>query len=223
MNDKYQRPPECGLRVISDYLYSRAMATRRPQRVRCDIVANVVFASLMSVAGLTAGCETRDDVAGGLGDSGTLGGGGAGGGGGSGAATISCNPTGTGCLCIVGDSQPGQAATCSPTSVPQNEMERGVCCVAQSLCSCIRYTCRSDPASSFCQCASVATLAAVTLGSPVAECPAKTGTQKCCFSQDNATCICSGLACAAEETEVPSCSATAAGACRSGEEINACR
>ena len=51
-------------------------------------------------------------------------------------------------------------------------------------------------------------------GDLVAECPAPTAGQKCCFSQDNATCICSGLACAAEETQVANCSATAAGACR---------
>src|SRR5262249_40631550 len=117
----------------------------------------------------------------------------------------------------------GQLTACSPASVVQGATEQGVCCTAESLCWCIRYTCRSDPSSSYCQCGSVATLATVTLGSPVAACPAPAAGQKCCFSQDNASCICSRLACAAEETEVPGCSATAAGACNPGEAIGACR
>ena len=73
----------------------------------------------------------------------------------------------------------------------RRRQERGVCCVAQSLCTCTPYTCRSDPSSSFCQCGSVVALAGVTLGTAVAECPAPTAAQKCCFSQDNASCICS--------------------------------
>ena len=143
--------------------------------------------------------------------------------GGSSGAAISCNASGSGCLCIAGDPQPGQITTCTPASVAQGETERGVCCVTQSLCACTRYTCRSDPASSFCQCGSVLTLASVTLGTAVAECPTPGPEQKCCMSQDNASCICSRLACAAEETQMPNCSATAAGACASGEDITACR
>jgi hypothetical protein len=153
-------------------------------------------------------------------------GGGADGGGGSGASTgasISCNATGTGCLCIANDGQPSQLGECSPTSVATTDTERGVCCVTQALCTCIRYTCRSNPASSYCQCGPVSTLESVTVGSPAAECPAPVTGQKCCFSQDNASCICSRLACAAEEAEVPNCSAATAGACPSGEDIAACR
>jgi len=198
------------------------MATRRHSRVRCGLVANAISIAATLGAMLTGGCEGRDNIPGG----GALGGiGGADGEGGSGgsSSTISCNTTGTGCLCIVDDAQPGQITDCSPASVPRSEAERGVCCVTQSICACIRYTCRSDPGSSFCQCGSVANLATVTLGSAVAECPPPTGTQKCCFSPDNSTCICSGLDCAAEETPVASCSATAAGACAPGEEIAACR
>jgi hypothetical protein len=216
------RLSECALRVISDSLYSAAMATRRPQRVHCGIVVNVVnvvFASLLAAVG----CERADTPPGNLLIDGGSGGAGSPGGGGSSGSAISCNPMQTGCLCIVGDSQPGQIDTCSPTSVAQNATERGACCTAQSLCACIRYTCRSHPESSFCQCGSVDSLASVTVGAAVAECPAPTGGQKCCFSQDNATCICSGLGCDGEETEVPSCSAAAAGKCRSGEEITACR
>ena len=195
------------------------MATRRLPRDRCGFIANAAIAFILSTNGLIVACEDRDDGAGGMPDGGSLGGAGGSGGG----ATISCNPTGNGCLCIVDDSQPGTLTTCSPTSVAQSEMEKGVCCVAQSLCSCIRYTCRSDPGSSFCQCGSASNLATVTLGSPVAECPTPAATQKCCFSPDNQTCICSGLACAAEEMQVANCSATAAGACSSGEDIAACR
>jgi hypothetical protein len=124
---------------------------------------------------------------------------------------------------VLDDPQPGQIATCTPTSVAQNEMERGVCCLTQALCICTAYTCRSNPASSYCQCGSVSALAGVTLGSLVAECPAPSGEQKCCFSRDNASCTCARLACAAEETEVPNCSATTAGACSPGEEIATCR
>jgi hypothetical protein len=191
------------------------MATRRPLRVHCGFVANVLFA----VVACIAACDGRDNVAGGLVDGGNVGTGS----GGSGGSTISCNPTGGGCLCIADDAQPGQLTECSPTSVAQSEMEHGVCCVTQALCACLRYTCRSDPGSSFCQCGSVSTLASVTIGSPVAECPAPAAGKHCCFSQDNATCICSGLACADEETEVAGCSASAAGACNSGEDITACR
>jgi hypothetical protein len=199
------------------------MATRR--QVYCGIVANVLCATSLSIVALLASCAARDDVATGRTDSGSLGGDGddGGGDGGSSGATIACNPTGTGCLCIAGDSQPGQLAACSPASVAQNAMEHGVCCVAVSLCACIRYTCRSDTATSFCQCGSVLDLASLTIGTQVAECPPPMAGEKCCFSQDNATCICSRLACAAEEAEVPNCSAAAAGACRSGEEIAACR
>ena len=68
----------------------------------------------------------------------------------------------------------------------RRRQERGVCCLTQSLCTCTPYTCRSTPSSSFCQCGSVVALAAVTLGRPVAECPAPAARQKCCFSQDNA-------------------------------------
>jgi hypothetical protein len=195
------------------------MAARRAPRVRCGIVANVALVLALQVAA----CETGGGPPGGsLSDAGS---GGAGGGasGGSSGSTISCNPTAGGCLCIANDTQPSTIDRCSPTSVAQNDMERGVCCTAQSLCTCIRYICRSDPGSSFCQCGSVPSLASVTLGSPVAECPTPIGTQKCCFSQDNASCICSGLACGAGETEVTNCSAAAAGACSSGEEIAACR
>ena len=212
------------------------MWAERARCVRCGIVANVVLA----VAVLTAGCDSTSappgsgppgGSAGGNGGGAGTGGAPGGSGGGSGAAsggglggsTISCNPTATGCICIVDDTQPGQITACSPASVTQAATEQGVCCAAQSLCSCLRYTCRSDPASSYCQCGSVATLATVTLGSPVAECPPPAASQSCCFSQDNQSCICSRLACAAEETQVPSCSASVAGACNAGEEIAKCR
>lgn len=197
------------------------MATRRRLRVSCGFVANAASVFVLSVGALVTSCEGRDNPPGGTTGNGSFGG--AGGGGAGASGSISCNPTGTGCLCIINDSQAGQLTECSPTSVPANENEGGVCCVTQAICVCTRYTCRSDPGSSFCQCGSVANLATVTLGSPVAECPAPTGTQKCCFSPDNSTCICSGLACAAEEMQVASCSATAAGACAPGEEITACR
>ena len=201
------------------------MATRRRETIRYGIVVNVPCAIGLSIVALIAGCAPRDDVATGTADAGSLGGADdAGWGeGGSGGATISCNGTGGGCLCILGDSQPGQLAVCSPASVAQGAIEQGVCCLAVSLCTCIRYTCRSDPATSFCQCGSVLDLAAVTVGTQVAECPPPTAAQKCCHSQDNGTCICARLACAAEETEVANCSAAAAGACPGGEEIAACR
>jgi len=187
---------------------------RRPSRVRCDIVANVFLAFALSVVACAA-----DDVAGGN----VTADGGAGGGGGGPGGSISCNPVGPGCLCMVDDPQPGQLTTCSPTSVAANDMQRGVCCLTQALCICTPYTCRSNPASSFCQCGSLSALAAVTLGSPVAECPTPTAAQKCCFSADNDSCTCANLACAAEETEVANCSATTAGTCDSGEEIDLCR
>jgi hypothetical protein len=194
-----------------------AMSTRRPGRVRCGFVSNVALVVSSMIVASFAACN-RDDVAGGPGASGA-----GGTGGGPGGSTLACNPTGVGCLCLIDDAQLGQLTACSPSSVAQNEMERGTCCVAQALCSCIRYSCRSDPASAYCQCGTVATLAGMTLGSPVAECPAPVTGQKCCFSQDNATCICSRLACPEEETEVANCSAAAAGACASGEAIEKCR
>jgi hypothetical protein len=211
------------LRVNLDSLYSGAMATRRPPRVRCSIVVNVPFASLLAIAGVIVGCEGRDNVAGGRLDAGGGSSGGGSGAGGSGNGSISCNPTGAGCLCIVDDPQPGQLTACSPTSVAQNEMERGICCLTLSLCTCIRYTCRSAPASSFCQCGTVTDLAAVTLGDPVAECPMPVAGQKCCFSGDNATCSCALRDCDAAESEVPNCSAVNAGACNGGEGIPTCR
>jgi hypothetical protein len=193
---------------------------RRHVAVRCGIVVNVAFAfALVTVAS----CDDRGGGAGSRLDGAQTGGEGGSGNGGSSGQTISCTASDTGCLCLVGDPTPSSITTCSPTSVAQNPMQRGVCCVAQSLCTCTPYTCRSDPASSFCQCGSVSSLATVMLGAPVLDCPAPTSGQKCCFSQDNATCICSGLACSAEETEVPNCSAAAAGACRSGDEITVCR
>jgi hypothetical protein len=195
------------------------MATRRLASVRCAFVVNSASTFVLALGALIAGCDGRDDIAGGTADSGANGSGGSGGSG----ATISCNATGTGCLCIVNDPQPGQIDACTPTSVARDETEQGVCCVTQSICTCIRYACRSDPGSSFCQCGSVANLATVTVGVPVAACPAPTAAQKCCFSPDNSTCICSGLACGPEETPVANCSATAAGACAPGEEIAACR
>jgi hypothetical protein len=201
------------------------MAIRRHVRVGCRIIANVAVALALLVVGAMAACEGRDDGAGTRppdGGDGALGGAQGGGGAGSGSS-ISCNQSGGGCLCLAGDAQPGAVATCSAASVVQSAMEQGVCCVAQALCACTRYTCRSDAASSFCQCGSVLSLASVTLGTSVAECPAKMSEQRCCFSRDNATCICSRLACSAEETEVSSCSAAAAGACDSGQQIEACR
>jgi len=203
------------------------MAIRRHVVVGCGIVANVGCAVAVLFAGMIAACEDRGDGAGTRpldGGNGSLGGAqGSGAAGGGNGSAISCNQSGGGCLCLVGDAQPGAIASCSPTSVAQSATEQGVCCVAQALCACTRYTCRSDPASSFCQCGSVLSLASVTLGTSVTACPAKTGEQKCCFSRDNATCICSRLACSAEETEVPSCSAAAAGACEAGQDIGACR
>lgn len=204
------------------------MAMRRHAGVGCGMVANDLVAFALIVAASLAACEERNGGAGSRppdgGEGGSTGGGTGGSGNGGPGPTISCSPSGGGgCLCLVGDPQAGSIADCSPVSVAQAETERGVCCLAESLCTCTRYTCRADPASSFCQCGSVLTLAGVTLGTFVAECPAPTAQQKCCFSQDNATCICSGLACAAEETQVPNCSATAAGACRAGEDIAACR
>jgi hypothetical protein len=205
---------------------SRGVVAGRASWARCGIVANAVIAFAVTVAS----CDAQSAPPGSASQDGSIGGstGGTGGeagaaGGGSNGSTISCNPTGNGCLCIVDDSQPGQLDGCSPASVAQGATEKGVCCTAESLCSCIRYTCRSDPSSSFCQCGSVATLASVTLGSPAAECPAPTAAQKCCFSQDNASCICSLLACTAEEVAVPGCSATVAGACNAGEAIEKCR
>src|SRR5262245_28823400 len=196
------------------------MAARPSVGNRCVFVSNVAFVAALAIGGCDAKGDPPGSPVGGVG----AGGGAVGGAGGdSSGSTISCNPTGTGCLCIADDTQPGQLDACSPTSVVQGATEQAICCTAQSLCSCIRYTCRSDPSSSFCQCGSVATLATVTLGSAVAECPAPTAQQKCCFSPDNGTCICSGLACAAEETAVPNCSAAAAGACNEGEAIAKCR
>ena len=204
-----------------------AMAEWCSPAVRCWIVANVVLVATLAIDG----CNAKGDPPGAppVGGSGTAmggdGGGSATGGasGGSTGSTISCNPTAGGCLCIVDDAQPGQLAECSPSSVAQSALEQGVCCVAQSLCTCLRYTCRSDPASSYCQCGSVLALAAVTLGAQVAECPAPTAEQKCCFSPDNDMCICSRLACAAEEIQVANCSGARAGACNDGETITACR
>jgi hypothetical protein len=196
-----------------------AMAARRSAGVLCAIVANVAFA----VALTTAGCIAKGDPPGSASVDGSTGGNGGGAGGASGS-TISCNPTAGGCLCIADDEQPGQLTDCGPGSVAQNALEQGVCCTAVSLCTCLRYTCRSDPASSYCQCGSVVDLASVTLGTQVAECPVPTEAQKCCFSPDNHMCICSRVAaCAAEEMQVSSCSAAVAGACNSGEEIAACR
>ena len=197
------------------------MAMRRHAVVGCGMVANGWLAFALFVAASFAACEDRGGAGSRPPDSGALDG--VGGAGGSSGQAISCTASGGGCLCLVGDPQPGQLTTCSPVSVAPSETERGVCCVTQSLCTCTPYTCRADPASSFCQCGAAATLATVTLGTAVAECPAPTAQQKCCFSQDNASCICSGLACAAEETQVPNCSATAAGACPAGEDIAACR
>ena len=196
---------------------------RRLSRVRCGIVVNDFLArSLFSIAFAlsVAGCAA-DDVASGHVQTGTGGTGGTGGGGPGGS--ISCNPVGPACLCELDAPQAGQLTTCSPTSVAANDMQRGVCCLTQSLCICTPFTCRSNPSSSYCQCGSVSALAAVTLGSPVAECPTPTAQQKCCFSPDNDSCTCANLPCAAEETEVANCSATAAGACDSGEEIGTCR
>lgn len=194
---------------------------RRLSRVRCGIVVNDLCArSLLRLAfTLSIAACAADDVASGHVQPGADGGGGDGGPGGS----ISCNPVGPACLCELDAPQPGQLTTCSPTSVAANDMQRGVCCLTQALCICTPFTCRSDPASSYCQCGSVSALAAVTLGSPVAECPPPTAAQKCCFSADNDSCTCANLPCAAEETEVATCSATTAGACDSGEEITTCR
>jgi hypothetical protein len=200
------------------------MAMRRQADGGCGVVANVLHAFVLFVAASFAACDDRGGAGSRPDDSGALGGDeGGGGAGGASGQTISCSASGDGCLCLIGDPQPGQITACDPVSVARGEAERGVCCVTQSLCTCVPYTCRSDPASSFCQCGSVPTLATVTLGTAVAECPAPTAQQKCCFSQDNASCICSGLACAVEETQVSNCSATAAGACLAGEDIAACR
>ena len=211
------------------------MFAERARGVRCGIVTNVVLAAAFAIGGCNAtstppGSGPLGGSAGGSGGGDTGGGplGGNGGGpgganGGLGGSTISCNGTGTGCLCIVDDTQPGTITDCTPTSVVQGATEQGVCCTAQSLCTCLRYTCRSDPGSSYCPCGSVATLATVTLGSPVAECPAPVAPQVCCFSQDNQSCICSRLACAAEEMQVAGCSGAVAGACNPGEEIARCR
>src|SRR5262245_35576445 len=108
------------------------MAARRSPRVGCIPCPNVAIAVAAIVAAFIAACE-RDDVAGGPASTGA---GGGPGGAGAGGSSISCNPTGTGCLCIADDVQPGTLATCSPTSVAQAETERGVCCVAQALCTC---------------------------------------------------------------------------------------
>jgi hypothetical protein len=214
---------DLGLTIAGSFwLPILAAMAARASRVRCDNVANVVLASILSMTGLAGGCDGRDDIAGRIGD-GSVGGTQGGGGGDDDGSSISCNPTGTGCLCIVADSQPGQLDACSPASIVQSETERGICCAAESLCTCLRYTCRSDPGSSFCQCASVSSLAGVTLGSAVADCPPPASGQTCCFSEDNATCICARLACAEGEVSVENCSAVTAGACRSGEDIAACR
>jgi hypothetical protein len=191
-------------------------------RVDCANIANRAGGLVMSVLAAFVACDNRETGAGSRPPDGSGTGAASGSGAASGAA-ISCNPSGGGCLCIAGDAQPGQLTTCSPASVVETDAERGVCCVAQALCTCTRYTCRSDPASTFCQCGSTLALAGVTLGAPAAECPPPASGQKCCFSQDNASCICSRLACAAEESEVPNCSAVAAGACPGGEDITACR
>jgi hypothetical protein len=131
--------------------------------------------------------------------------------------------SGAGCLCVVDDPQPSQIDACGPTTVIQNATEVGICCTTLSLCSCGPYSCRSDPAAQVCQCGTRLSLASLTLGTPVAECPPPTEAQKCCLSRDNGSCICSRLACAMEETAVANCSAAAAGACATGESIDACR
>jgi hypothetical protein len=199
------------------------MAIARHVSAGCRIVANVTLALAALIACTVAACEDRGGAGGRPPDAGDGAVGGVQGDGASGGASISCNQSGGGCLCLVGDAQPGAIATCSPASVVQDATEQGVCCLAQALCTCTRYTCRSDPASSFCQCGAVLSLASVTLGTSVAECPAKLPEQKCCLSSDNATCICSRLACSAEEVEVPNCSAAAAGACEGDQAIEACR
>jgi hypothetical protein len=156
-------------------------------------------------------------------DAGPGAGGGEGGPGGPTGSSIACNATAGGCLCLLDDPQPGTLGACSPATIVRDAQEQAVCCLNEFLCSCNRYGCRSDDAASYCQCGLVTDLAGVTIGVPVAACPPPTPQQRCCLSSSNATCICSRLACAAEEVEVPSCAAATAGTCVEGEAIAACR
>src|SRR5688572_8173172 len=109
------------------------MAIRRHVWVGCGIVANVAFAMVVFIVGAIAACEDRGDGAGSRpadgGDSSVGGAQGGGAGSAGSGASISCNQSGGGCLCLIGDAQPGTVMTCSPSSVAQNAAEQGVCCV----------------------------------------------------------------------------------------------
>ena len=172
---------------------------------------------LIGLAAVGAGCESSSAA-------GPGGRGGTSGTGSGGSGVLSCSGTPTGCLCIGGDSEPGQLTSCSMSSVVTSEGQQGVCCQGPILCYCDAYLCKHDMNAGYCECGTAFVVNMdVANGMVVQACPAPTAQQKCCFLESAGTCTCSTLDCE-DATPVPSCSLATVTLCQSDEQsLNACK
>ena len=154
-------------------------------------------------------------------------GGSGGGGDAQGDGGSSCSVTPSGCFCIAGTDL-GGLTSCDSASVVKDGAERGFCCADTGtdspLCRCDAYVCKNNPTAQDCECGTAFSVAMdVPTGTTATDCPAPTASQKCCFSAETATCICSTLDCESA-VAVPDCSVTRVAACPSGQQsVTACK
>ena len=221
VNDNNRRVSESRLAGDSRFLILAAMATRRPPRVRCGIVANDllcvcadrcgVVAAALAHCGCSADDAGGDHVAGGRRHRRRCG---------AAAARRAddlLQPGGPRAVsACVDDPQPGQLTDVQPdVGGAERDGARRLLRGAVSLHVHPLHLPLQSRRRRFASAARWSTLAAVTLGTPSPSVRRRRRRRSVASRQDNASCICSGLACAAEETQVPNCSATAAGACGS--------
>jgi len=136
----------------------------------------------------------------------TAGSGGDGGSGGSGiTGPRTCMRFHAGCSCEAGEPADDERP-CTTASAAAEPGDVGVCCEGSTVCKCTPYICRNDASQGFCTCGVSTTITGVVQGDVVTTCPLPTGTKKCCYSRELASCTCSDLDCTTRWVSVPSCS-----------------
>ena len=120
------------------------------------------------------------------------------------------------CQCINGTPGASDPSACSTTSVATSPGQQGACCEDAFSCECIGYACVNGDSTATCACDQIGSAYLPASGTPVTECPAPAGNQKCCLVSNLHLCICSASACVSTgAVEVPRCSLSLVAVCSS--------
>jgi hypothetical protein len=125
-----------------------------------------------------------------------------------------CTRFPAGCSCVDGDPAADESP-CTTMTVATMPGDVGVCC-ARTMCQCAPFICRNDASQGYCSCGVSTTITGVVQGDVVTTCPLPTAPQKCCYSHQFQSCVCSLLDCTTGWQTVPSCSITDVAVCLDG-------